>query len=152
LAGKLRRVAILSNNGWQIVPEMPRFPAMRKLTLLVLLALILPVMAQEDKSEVIDATNLEALRAKDGVEATVEGLVMDIGTTKEATMTFINIGMPKKQGFVAVVFQKDYAAFPEGFDKFRNQKVRVKGMIKLYRGETPQIVLSSPDQITIAPL
>lgn len=103
-------------------------------------------LAQE---EVLDATNLEALRAKVDTEVTVEGMVTDIGTTKEATITFINIGLPKKQGFVAVVFQKDYQAFPDGFDKYRNQKVRVKGLMKLYRSETPQIALASPDQITI---
>ncbi|MFZ4681341.1 MAG: hypothetical protein ACOYMS_02465 [Terrimicrobiaceae bacterium] len=101
------------------------------------------------QEEIIDATNLEALRAKDGVEVTVEGTVTEVGTTKESTITFINIGAPKKQGFVAVVFQKSYAAFPEGFDKFRNQKVRVKGLLKLYRGETPQIELSTPEQITL---
>lgn len=101
------------------------------------------------QEEILDATNLEALRAKDGAEVTVEGVVSEIGTTKEATITFINIGAPKKQGFVAVVFQKSYAAFPEGFDQYRNQKVRVKGLMKLYRGETPQIVLSAPEQITL---
>jgi len=114
--------------------------------LILMMVLTASVYAQE---EVIDATNLEALRAKDGVEVTVEGTVSEIGTTKESTITFINIGAPKKQGFVAVVFQKDYLAFPEGFDKYRNQKVRVKGLLKLYRGETPQIALSSPEQITV---
>jgi hypothetical protein len=101
------------------------------------------------QEEVLDATNLEALRAKDGVEVTVEGTVTEIGTTKDSTITFINIGAPKKQGFVALVFQKDYAAFPEGFDQYRNQKVRVKGLLKLYRGETPQIALSTPEQISV---
>ena len=101
------------------------------------------------QEEISDATNLEALRAKDGVEVTVEGTVTEIGTTKDSTITFINIGAPKKRGFVAVVFQKNYAAFPEGFDKFRNQKVRVKGLLKLYRGEIPQVVLNTPGQISV---
>lgn len=105
------------------------------------------VFAQEEA--VIDASNLDALRAKAGVEVTVEGLVTEIGTTKESTITFINIGLPKKQGFVALVYQKDYPAFPEGFTKYANQKVRVKGLIKLYKSETPQIVVTSPDQITV---
>lgn len=101
------------------------------------------------QDEVVDATDLDALRAKAGMDATVEGLVHDIGTTKDSSITFINIGMPKKEGFVALAFQKDYAAFPDGFDKYRNQKVRVKGLVKLYKSEIPQIILSSPDQIEI---
>jgi len=115
-------------------------------SLLAAMVLSGSLFAQE---EVLDATDLEALRAKVGVDAVVEGMVTEIGTTKEATITFVNIGLPKKQGFVALIFQKDYQAFPEGFDKYRNQKVRVKGLMKLYRGETPQIILTSPDQITV---
>lgn len=103
------------------------------------------------QDEVVDATDLDAIRAKVGMDATVEGLVRDIGTTKDSSITFVNIGMPKKGGFVALVFQKDYAAFPDGFDRYRNQKVRVKGRVKLYRSETPQIILTSSDQIEIVP-
>jgi hypothetical protein len=112
----------------------------------VLVLLATNGFAQE---EVLDATDLDAIRAKAGMDAAVEGLVTDIGTTKDSSITFINIGMPKKEGFVALVFQKDYQAFPDGFDMFRNQKVRVKGMVKLYRSETPQIILTSPEQIEI---
>lgn len=101
------------------------------------------------QEEIIDAVNLEALRAKDGMEVTVEGTVIEIGTTRDSSITFINIGAPKKQGFAALVFRKDYAAFPEGFDQYRNQKVRVKGLLKLYRGETPQIALNTPEQISV---
>lgn len=115
-------------------------------SLLAVMVLTGSLFAQED---VLDATDLDALRTRVGVDAVVEGLVTDIGTTKDASITFVNIGLPKKQGFVALVFQKDYVAFPEGFDKYRNQKVRVKGLLKLYRGETPQIILTSPDQITV---
>ena len=99
--------------------------------------------------EVIDAANLEALRAKAGMDAVVEGMVTEVGTTKGNTITFINIGAPKKQGFVALVFQSDLGAFPEGFDKYKAQKVKVSGVIELYKGEQPQIKVKTPDQITI---
>ena len=118
-------------------------------TALAVLATVLWVSAAWAQEEVIEASNLEALRAKAGMDVIVEGLVSDIGTTKDGGITFINIGMAKKQGFVAVVFRDSYAAFPDGFDKFRNQKVRVNGAISLYRGETPQIKLKAPEQITI---
>lgn len=99
--------------------------------------------------EVIDAANLDALRAKAGMDVVVEGVVTDIGTTKDGGITFVNIGAAKKQGFVAIVFRDAYQAFPDGFDKFRNQKVRVTGALTLFRGETPQVKLTAPEQITI---
>lgn len=98
---------------------------------------------------VIDATNIDGLRAAAGMDAVVEGVVTEVGSTKGNTITFINIGAPKKQGFVAVVFQSDLGAFPEGFDKYKAQKVKVTGVIELYKGEQPQIKVKTPDQITI---
>jgi DNA/RNA endonuclease YhcR with UshA esterase domain len=100
-------------------------------------------------AEDIDATDLEALRAAAGTEVAVVGHVTEVGTTQDGGITFINVGLPKKQGFVAVVFRADYAAFPDGFDQFRNARVRVSGVLELYRGDQPQIKLSSPEQIAI---
>jgi hypothetical protein len=114
----------------------------------VLLMLCTGVMAA-DETPVLDAMDLDAIRAKAGTEAFVTGQVTEIGTTKDGGITFINIGMPKKQGFVAVIFRQNYADFPEGFEKYRSQKVKVRGAIDLYRTEQPQIVLRSPEQISI---
>jgi len=105
--------------------------------------------AAEGQPEVVDASNLEALRAKVGLDAVVEGMVTKVGTTKEGGITFINLGLPAKQGFVAVIFKSDYTAFPDGFDKYRDQKVRVTGKIDLYHSETPEIKVKTPDQIAI---
>jgi hypothetical protein len=118
-------------------------------TRLFLLVALMTVSFARAADEVLDAADLDAIRAKSGNNAIVEGQVTDIGTTKDGGITFINLGMPKKQGFVAIVFRDHYGAFPDGFDKFRNQKVRVTGVVKLYRGETPQIELRTPDQIAI---
>ena len=100
-------------------------------------------------AEAVDATDLDALRALAGQEATVEGVVTEVGRTREDTITFINIGAPKKQGFVAVVFAKDYPAFSDGFDRYSGKKVRVTGPVSLFRSEQPQIVLTSPEQIQV---
>lgn len=105
--------------------------------------------AMAEEPAVIDAADLETLRAKVDTPVVVEGLVSDIGTTKDGGITFINIGMAKKQGFVAVIFRDSYQAFPDGFDKFKDKKVRVSGTLTLFRSETPQVKLKSPDQITI---
>lgn len=120
------------------------------LSFAALVLLASTVIAQDAAApEVIDATNLDGLRAKAGAEVIVEGFVTEVGTTKANTITFINIGAPKKQGFVAVVMQSAYGAFTEGFDKYKAQKVRVQGLLELYRGDQPQIKLNGPDQITI---
>lgn len=118
-------------------------------TLLAVLVLVVGMTAVRAEEGVIDATDLAALRAKAGTDVVVEGLVSEIGTTKDGGITFINIGMGRKQGFVAVIFRDSYPAFSEGFDKFREKKVRVSGALNLYRGETPQIKVTSPEQITI---
>lgn len=120
------------------------------LALALVSAFSIGLQAQDEATpEVIDATNLEALRAKAGTEAIVEGVVTSVGKTAQGGITFINVGLPKKQGFVGVVYQKSYPAFPDGFDGFMSQKVRIRGTIDLYRGETPQIKINSPDQIQI---
>ncbi|CAN5507987.1 hypothetical protein BH09VER1_BH09VER1_54030 [soil metagenome] len=119
------------------------------LGVVALLGMTVGAWAQEAAPTPIDATNLEVLRAQVNNQVIVEGAVTDVGTTKDGGITFINVGLPKKQGFVAVVFKDSYSAFPDGFDKFRSQKVRVKGLMKLYKTEQPEVVISSPDQITI---
>lgn len=121
---------------------MRRIPALG-----LLLALCLTAFAQE--AEVLDATNLDLLREKIGEAVVVEGMVTTVGSTKNKNVTFINIGMPKKQGFVAVIFERSYGAFPDGFDKFHDQKVRVRGKLELYQGQNPQIELKTADQIEI---
>ncbi len=116
------------------------------LTLLLLLSF--SAVASEEVAP-IDAVDLDALRAKVGTPAVVVGQVTDVGTTQDGGITFINIGMPKKKGFVAVIFRQNYESFPSGFDTFRNQKVKVSGPIELYKSEQPQIVIRSAEQIEI---
>jgi hypothetical protein len=120
-----------------------------KMLLAWLTVLTIGVLAVQAEGPVIGAADLTALRAKSGTDVVVEGQVTEIGTTRDGGITFINVGMPRKQGFVAVVFRDDYQAFPEGFDKYREKKVRVSGVLTLYRGETPQIKLTSPEQIKL---
>jgi OB-fold nucleic acid binding domain. len=120
-----------------------------KMLMALLTVLAMGMTAVRADESVIDATDLTALRAKAGTNVAVEGRVTEIGTTQDGGITFINVGMPRKQGFVAVIFRDHYQAFPDGFDKYREKKVRVSGVLTLYRGETPQIKLTSPEQIAI---
>jgi hypothetical protein len=117
-------------------------------SIVFLLALSVFSYASEE-TEPIDAMDLDALRAKAGTPAVVVGQVTDVGTTQDGGITFINVGMPKKKGFVAVIFRQNYDSFTEGFDKFRNQRVSVSGPIELYKSGQPQIILRSAEQIRI---
>ncbi len=105
--------------------------------------------ARAESPLVIASTNLELLKQQVGNNVVVEGPVTSVGTTPDMGITFINLGLPKKQGFAAVIFQSSYGAFPEGFDKFRGQNLRVKGILTLFKDEIPQIKINSPEQIEI---
>ena len=121
---------------------------MRKFAILMFAAACVSAAFCEEP-KVIDATELDQLRAQANQDVVVEGLVTDIGTTQTKSITFINLGLPKKQGFVAVIFKKNYGAFPDGFDAYKDQKVRVSGKLSLYQSDKPQIEVSSPEQIEI---
>lgn len=97
----------------------------------------------------LDSTDLEALRAAAGTNVEVKGPVFSIGTTPDHGITFLNIGAGKREGFVAVIFRDNYGSFPEGFEQYRGRTVVVSGALELYRGEQPQIVLRSPEQIRV---
>ncbi len=104
----------------------------------------------EEKPPVVLAADKEAVAALAGKRATVEGKVTRVGSTAAGGITFINFaGGPG--GFVAVVYKSDYAAFPEGFDKYKGQTVRVTGPVVIYKETTPQIAVKSAEQIEILP-
>lgn len=48
-----------------------------------------------------------------------------------------------------MIFKKNIGAFPDGFDAYKNQKLRVTGKLSLYQNDKPQIEVSSPEQIEI---
>lgn len=97
---------------------------------------------------VIQAEDMASLESKVGSEVTVEGLVKEVGKTSGGGITFINFG-DRKTGFTAVVFRSAADKFPEGFDKYANQKVRVRGTLEKYQGRQIQIKIVTPDQLEI---
>jgi len=97
---------------------------------------------------VIQAEDTAAMQSKVGSEVIIEGFVKNVGKGPNDGMTFINFG-DRKTGFVAVVFRPAYDKFPEGFEKYANQKVRVKGALENFRDRQMQIKISTPDQLEI---
>jgi len=81
-----------------------------------------------------------------GKEMTVEGLI--VHTYKAEKACFLDFSK-EKGNFYVVIFPGDYAKFSESPEKlYADKKIKVKGLIKDYKG-TPEIIVSSPDQIEI---
>jgi hypothetical protein len=97
---------------------------------------------------VIQAEDTAAMQSKIGSEVVIEGFVNNVGKGPNDGITFINFG-DRKTGFVAVIFRQTYDKFPEGFEKYANQKVRVRGALENFRDRQMQIKISTPDQLEI---
>ena len=105
-----------------------------------------PTAASE--APVIQSEDLASMESKIGSEVIIEGVVADVGGGTNGNITFLNFG-DRRTGFVAVVFRPAYDKFPEGFDKYAQQKVRVRGSLEKYRDRQIQIKIFTPDQIEI---
>ena len=97
---------------------------------------------------VIQAEDTTAMQSKVGSEVIIEGIVKNVGKGPNDGITFLNFG-DRKTGFVAVIFRPAYDKFPEGFDKYANQKVRVKGALENFRDRQMQMKIFTPDQLEI---
>lgn len=97
---------------------------------------------------VVPADDIASLESKVGSEVIVEGVVKGVGKTSGDGITFINFG-DRKTGFVAIVFRSAYDKFPEGFDRYVSQQVRVLGTLEKFQDRQIQIKISTPDQLEI---
>lgn len=97
---------------------------------------------------VLQSEDLASLESQVGREVIVEGVVKGVGTGPNDGITFLNFG-ERRSGFVAVIFRAAYDKFPEGFEKFVLQPVRVRGTLEKYRDRQLQIKILTTDQIEI---
>lgn len=82
-----------------------------------------------------------------GQVKTVEGVI--VASNNTGKVCFLNFHEDWKKYFTAVIFASDFAAFPPNpEDYYLNRRVRVRGLIKEYRGK-PEIILKSSSQIEI---
>lgn len=78
---------------------------------------------------------------------TVEGTVVRTRNTGKAC--FLNFHPNWRQTFGAVIFARNFDAFPpEPEKRYRGKRVRVKGVIVEYEGR-PEMILDAPDQIEV---
>jgi DNA/RNA endonuclease YhcR with UshA esterase domain len=100
------------------------------------------------EAPVISAEDTATMEAKIGSEVIVEGVVRNVGKGSNDSITFLNFG-DRRTGFTVVAFSAVYDKFPDGFEKFSGQKVRVRGQLEKFRDRNMQIRLSTPDQIEV---
>ena len=100
------------------------------------------------EAPVISAEDTATMEVKVGSEVIVEGVVRNVGKGSNDSITFLNFG-DRRTGFTVVAFRAVYDKFPDGFEKFSGQKVRVRGQLEKFRDRNMQIRLSTPDQIEV---
>lgn len=77
----------------------------------------------------------------------VEGKI--VASNNTGKVCFLNFHKDWRRYFTAVIFASDFNKFPEHpEDHYLNRVVRVRGLVKEYRGK-PEIILKSPTQIEI---
>lgn len=101
-----------------------------------------------------DMAGLQAL-AKKRVETTVEGVVELAEMSPSGKIVRIYFrGNDTNSAFYVGYFDKLYTPMADKFGKdskgLEGKKIHIKGAVKIYQG-TPNIILDSPDQVTIVP-
>jgi micrococcal nuclease len=77
----------------------------------------------------------------------VEGKI--VASNNTGKVCFLNFDKDWKRYFTAVIFAGDFNKFPaHPEDYYLNRRVRVRGLIKEYKGK-PEIILKSPAQIEV---
>lgn len=119
--------------------------------LIFLLSILYPgITRAEGKPESVTDRDVISWQDADryyGHYKTVDGVI--VKTYNSGKAIFLNFHPNWKRYFTVVIFEKDFHIFPQNPEKYYlNKHVRVRGIIKEYKGK-PEIILTSPDQIDI---
>ena len=116
--------------------------------LFFLCAAMLPgVLAVEPEIPVFDVKQIDDIRAAEGKEIKVRGLIERTGRSKGTGINFLNFTGGE---FMAVIFGRSLKNFPKGepADIFKGKLVEVAGKVAFYKGN-PQIVIEEPSRIVV---
>jgi len=129
------------------------FHCLSRIAVAAVVALTPLVVSAQDAEEIPVISSIETDRILEhaGQTVTVTGRVARVGKSPEGAITFLNFST-ERGGFVVVVFEADYGAFPDGLEVYMNKEVQVTGVVKPFKGTTPQIPVASPDQIKVVEL
>jgi hypothetical protein len=106
---------------------------------------------EADAGEVVDATDLEALRAVVGKDAIAEGTIAMQGENRSGSIRYLNFADDYKKALGLVFFlnYSEGASFTkEKLAEYVGKKVRVTGKIEEYNGAL-QIKINKLDQIEV---
>lgn len=121
---------------------------MKPYRLFFLCAAILPaVLTAQPGIPVFDVKQIDDIRAAEGKEIKVRGLIERTGRSKGTGINFLNFTGGE---FMAVIFGRSLKNFPKGepADIFKGKLVEVSGKVAFYKGN-PQIVLEEPSRIVV---
>jgi type II secretory pathway pseudopilin PulG len=102
--------------------------------------------------KILDAQNLDQLRAHRGEKVAVEGKIERQGESKNGNVRFLDFKKDYREGFVLVFFtwKSDGKFTKEKLAEYLGKKVRATGKLTEY-GSTMQIEVESLDQLQIVP-
>jgi len=121
---------------------------MKSLTFSLCAFLFTALAAVAQDSEVIEAGDIAALRAKENTDVTVEGVVSKIEPGHEKKILSIGAN-DQRNGFAVMISDADLLNFPEGIEKYQGRKVRVFGRLLKQGDQPPRMRVKTPDKITI---
>lgn len=101
------------------------------------------------KPEIIPASSLEQLAAKENEAVIVEGVVRS-STISDSGRLFLNFSDPFYEGFTAMVPAKFTEALGKDYltGDLNGKKVRIHGTIELYK-KRPRIVIETANQLEV---
>ncbi len=116
---------------------------------LFLLLLTNPVFAESpiDPDEGRQHLNWPDAREAVGEIAFISGEIINVGNA--GRVNFLNFDSERPGKFTGIIFEESLSNFPDSLEEaYKGKIVRIRGRVSLYR-DSPQIVLTSGDQIEI---
>ena len=114
---------------------------------LLCVAVLPDLIADQTGIPVFEVKQIDDIRAAEGKEIKVRGLVEGTGRSKGSGMNFLNFTGGE---FTVVVFGRSLKDFPKGepADIFKGKLVEITGKVELYK-KKPQIVLEEASRIVV---
>ena len=110
-------------------------------------AVLSDLIADQSAIAQFEVKQIEEIRAAEGKEIKVRGIVERTGRSKGSGMNFLNFTGGE---FTVVIFGRSLKNFPEGepADMFKGKLVEVTGKVEFYK-EKPQIVVEETARIVL---
>ena len=106
-----------------------------------------PFGAAIDEADIPDIVPWDQAKKYIGYEITVEGKIVNVGQTRDASVNFLNFHKDWRGKFYMVVFDDLAKTLPRSVEQtFRDKTLRVTGVVENHRGR-PQIRILSMDQV-----